>query len=93
MLAGIRERDKARVARALRDIPERELVPSRAHQSQAGAIGGWTTDDGHDVATRLLAEHERLAAKLYDAISDEEQLLLDTVLMRLKSAIESKAST
>ena len=90
-LADITERDKAQVARSLRELDDRGLITRKPHPSNARAIGVWVTDAGFSMATRLLAERQKLAIKLLAVLSEQEKRALESALSRFRTALKDEA--
>jgi len=82
-LARATERDKAQVARALKELEARGLLTRTADAKDARTNGVAVTDAGRVVAERLARERHTLGLALLGTLSQDERATLADLLRRL----------
>ena len=82
-LAELLERDKAQVARTLRELEAKGLVTRSAHKTDWRSLCPALTDEGSRIAWQLNQERVGLAARMMADISEEEKPLLANLLQRM----------
>lgn len=88
-LAAWTGRDKAQVARAIKELEARAWINRAAHHSDWRAYSAHLTRDGH--AAFALLEHERREAgtSLFASLSSTERDLLRHTLVKLQTRLSS----
>lgn len=92
-LAELLERDKAQVARTLRELEARGLVTRSAHRADWRSLCPALTETGADIARRINQERIDLAARMMSGIGEEEKPLLASLLQRMLNEIGPGAKT
>lgn len=86
-LAEALARDKAQVARTLRELEARGLVTRRANRADWRSLCPELTETGADIARRINQERVDLATRMMSGIIEEEKPLLASLLRRMLSEI------
>lgn len=82
-LAELLERDKAQIARTIRELEAKRLVTRTAHQTDWRALCPIVTDEGSRIAILLNHERDTLAASMLRGIDDPEKQLLIGLLQKM----------
>jgi DNA-binding MarR family transcriptional regulator len=86
-LAASTERDKAQIARAIKELERRGFVARSAHETDWRTQCLNVTDEGRHAAAILDAERADLVAKALHACSAEEQDALCSILAKINRSI------
>lgn len=79
-LAGWTARDKAQVARTIKELDSLGLLTRAAHESDWRSHRLGLTEEGLRTSTRLLADREALGAVVTDGLSaDQRQIVIDAL--------------
>lgn len=86
-LAELLERDKAQVARTLRELEAKGLVTRSAHQTDWRSLCPALTEKGAGIARQINQERIDLAARMMSGIDEEKKPLLANLLRRMLSEL------
>lgn len=86
-LAQLLERDKAQVARTLRELETKGLVTRSVHQADWRSLCPALTEEGSFIADQLNQERVSLAGRMMSGISEEEKPLVAGFLQRMLSVL------
>lgn len=84
------ERDKAQIARAVKELEARGLVLRGAHASDWRTKSIALTQEGRRLHAYLNAERQQLAAEVLDSLSEAEKHALRTGLRKMDAALQQK---
>jgi len=86
-------RDKAQIARTVRELETLGLVCRSAHPSDWRAKCLALTDQGKSVHGRLAERRRQISAQASEVLSDEERQCLQAALRKLAAALQDRQET
>lgn len=82
-------RDKAQVARVLKDLQRRGLIGRHPHQGDRRVVGLSVTPAGEELAGTLIAHRRRVETAMTQSLSPQEQATIITLMDKMLAGLDA----